>query len=292
MQTPRRVATVATLATIMYVGVACERETPMGVSPQRGGAPAASLTPDDASTPVNYIGVNFAPIYSTTSYNYDWSTGTLTEGTATGSVFSTANTFQALVSDPSPLDPNGFGTFIGTARPTRFDGETVVYMQSACPTGYPFCLSDGTFTFGYMVMYPMRGNTLDRLTNLGTDYNVQNGCFGGGSPRFSVVMSNGAEIHVYFGTFPAFADCPTTGWSSTGNLADDGAGLRWDTSQICPGTFYNTYSGAIACASTFNLTINSIFLALDSGWFGTNPATSQTILFKNIQVNSLTRFAR
>lgn len=291
MQTPRKVTAVLTLAVIAYIGIGCERDAPMGATTQRGVAPAASLTPDDALAPVNYIGVNFAPIYSTTSYNYDWSTGTLTEGTATGSVFSTANTLQALVSDPSPPDPNGFGTFIGTARPMRFDGQTVVYMQSACPTGYPLCLSDGSFTFAYMVMYPMRGNTLDQLTNLATDYNVQRGCFGGGSPRFSVVMSNGAEIHVYFGTFPAFADCPPQGWFSTGNLANDGAGLRWDSSQICPGTFYNTYSGAIACANSLNLTINSIWLALDSGWFGTNPTTTQTILFRSIQANGLTRFA-
>lgn len=169
--------------------------------------PAASLTPDDASTPVNFIGVNFAPIYSTTSYNYHWSTGTLTEGTATGSVVSTANTFQALVSDPSPPDPNGFGTFIGTARPTRFDGETVVYMQSACPTGYPVCFTDGTFTFAYMVLYNARGSTLDQLTTLATQYNVQNGCFGGGSPRFSIIMSNDAEIFVYLGT-------PQTLWTA------------------------------------------------------------------------------
>jgi hypothetical protein len=32
------------------------------------------------STPVNYIGVNFSPITTSTSYNYDWSTGTLNLG--------------------------------------------------------------------------------------------------------------------------------------------------------------------------------------------------------------------
>src|SRR5207253_4399156 len=36
------------------------------------------------SVPVNAIGVNFSPLTTSMSYNYDWSTGTLTLGTATG----------------------------------------------------------------------------------------------------------------------------------------------------------------------------------------------------------------
>jgi len=35
---------------------------------------------------------------------------------------------------------------------------------------------------------------------------------------------------------------------------------------------------------------NEVILGTDGGWSGTNPATSQTILFKSIQVNGLTRF--
>jgi hypothetical protein len=145
-----------------------------------------------------------------------------------------------------------------------------------------------------MFMYHLRGDTLDQLTNLQADYNVQTGCFGGGSPRFSIVTSKPGpsnEIHVYFGTPPAFADCPAPStWFSTGNLASDGQGTRWDTSEICPGTFYNTYSGAIACANSLGLTITAVVVATDGGWSGTNPATTQTFLFRNIQVNQVTRF--
>jgi hypothetical protein len=157
-----------------------------------------------------------------------------------------------------------------------------------------------------MVMYPMRGATLDQLTNLQTDYYVDDGgaasnCFGGGSPRFSIVVSNGTEtglaslpeIHVYLGTYPAFADCPPHNmWFSTGNFATDSAGLRWDTSQIC-GTFYKAYSGAVACANGLGYKINAILVGTDGGWFETNagPAGSgQTFLFRNIQVNQVTRF--
>jgi hypothetical protein len=259
---------------------------------------AASVTPAfaDSSPPVNYISANFDPITSSTSYNYDWSTGTLTAGTATASVFSTANVFQAVVADPTPPDPNGLGTFIGTARPVRSPtgGGAVLYEQSACPTGYPTCFFDGTFTDGYMVMYPLRGATLDQLTYLATQYYVEAGCFGGGSPRFSVVMSNATsknrEVQVYLGTYPAFADCPPPGWMSTGNLATDSAGLRWDSTQI-GGPFYGTYSAAVTLANAQGYTVNEVILGTDGGWSGTNPATTQTFLFQKIQVNGLTRFS-
>src|SRR2546425_10941658 len=71
------------------------------------------------STPVNYIDVNFSPITTSTSYNYNWSTGTLTLGTASASVYSTLNVLENSVSDPTPPEPNGYGTFIGTARPVK-----------------------------------------------------------------------------------------------------------------------------------------------------------------------------
>jgi hypothetical protein len=136
------------------------------------GISGVSAVLGDSAIPVNFVSVNFTPITTTVSYNYDFATGALTQGTATASVFSSNNVFQSLVSDPSPPTPNGFGTFIGTAQPERFSGNTVVYTQSACPTGYPTCLSDGSLTFGYMVMYNARGLTLDQLTFLASQYYV------------------------------------------------------------------------------------------------------------------------
>ena len=259
------------------------------------------------STPVNYVGINFSPITTSNSYNYDWFTGAMTLGTATGSVYSTQLVLASQAADPTPPDPNGYGTFIGTARPVKSPtgGGAVLYEQSVCGSGSPSCFADGTFTYADMVMYPLRGATLDQLTTLQTDYYVDGGapgsnCFGGGSPRFDIVVSNGTEtsslpeIHVYLGTYPAFADCPTMNtWMSTENFATDSAGLRWDTSSVCPGTFYNTYSGAVACANALGYKINAILVSTDGGWFGTNagPAgTGQTFLFKDIQVNQVTRF--
>src|SRR5713101_8200864 len=91
------------------------------------------------STPVNYIGINFSPITTSMSYNCNWSTGTMTVGTATAGVYSTQNVLENHVSDPTPPDPNGYGTFIGTARPVKSPtgGGAVLYEQSVCPTGYP-----------------------------------------------------------------------------------------------------------------------------------------------------------
>jgi hypothetical protein len=148
---------------------------------------------------------------------------------------------------------------------------------------------EGSFTSGYMVLYNMRGKTLDELTNLATDYWMEDGCFGGGSPRFSIAMSNGAQIHVYLGTYPSFNDCQVTPqWDSSGNIATDSSGLRWDSTQI-GGPFYGTYSTAVTLANVQGLTISEIYVATDGGW-SQNPGGTQTFLFKDIQINDVTRF--
>jgi hypothetical protein len=275
MQSIRKLSTaIALLALSMVIGVISVR--------------------GDSSTPVNYISVNFSPITTTQSYTYDFATGTISASTATATVFSTLNLFQNTINaDPPSSTPNGYGTFIGTAQPVTYSGGAVLYEQSVCGSGYPTCFSDGTFTFAAFVTYNTRGLMLDQLTNLQTMYNVQSGCFGCGSPRFQIGMSDGKNIFVYFGTYPEFADCPTSNtWSSTGQFASDSAGLRWDTSQICPGTQYNDYTGAITCADSFGLTINAISIVTDGGWFGTNAGSSngQTFLFQQIQLNGVTRF--
>ena len=253
------------------------------------------------SAPLNCVGINFSPITISTSHNYDWSTGTMTLGTATASVYSAQNILANSVADPTPPDPNGFGTFIGTARPVKSPtgGGAVLFEQSVRGSGFPTCFSDGTFSFGHMVMYPLRGETLDQLTNLQTMYYVQSGCFGGGSPRFSIVVANGTQtgtlpeiqyISVHLLTLPTVH--PAIRGFQRAVSATDLAGLRWDTSQLCPGTFYNTYSGAVACANSLGYKINATVLATDGGWFGSNagPGMGQAFLFRNIQTNPVTRF--
>src|SRR2546429_595539 len=137
----------------------------------------------DSSTPANYISINFSPIITTVSYNYNFLTGKLTQGTATATALVINNAFLTLVSDSKSDPNNGFGTFFGTARPVRFDHDTVVYTTSHCP-GWPAftCLSDGTLTFGGFVMVHHFGGVLDQLTTLATQYNIQAGDCGGWSP--------------------------------------------------------------------------------------------------------------
>src|SRR5256712_1887277 len=251
----------------------------------------------DSSTPPNYISVNFSPIITTVSYNYDFLTGAVTQGTATATALVINNVFLTVVSDPAPSDPsNGFGTFFGTARPVRFDGDTVVNTTSHCPL-WPAdtCLTTGTLTFGGFVMVHHFGGIVDQVTRLATQYNIQAGDCGGGSPRFSLIVSNATQTHaifVYIGPSPDFTGCATGSWQSTGNFATDSAGLRWDTSQLCTGTFYNTYSGAITCADSFGYTVSSIFLVTDGAWSPTGgaPSGTQSVLFRSIQVNGVTRF--
>jgi hypothetical protein len=83
-------------------------------------------------------------------------------GSAAASVSSTQGFIENSVSDPTPPDPNGYGTFIGTARPVKSPtgGGSVLFEQSVCADGYPTCLSDGSLTYGDMVTYTLRGATL------------------------------------------------------------------------------------------------------------------------------------
>ena len=77
----------------------------------------------------------------------------------------------------------------------------------------------------------------NNLTQLSTDYYVQSGDCGGGSPRVSIKLDTNGDtvgdtnVYVYIGDTPNF-NCPNAfqRWKSTGNLATNGE-LRVDTSQ-------------------------------------------------------------
>jgi hypothetical protein len=263
------------------------------------GISGVSAVLGDSSTPVNYISTNFTPITTTVSYNYDFATGALTLGTATATALAIDNIFLTVISDPTPPDPSNGATFFGTAKPEHFCDssgcDTVVYTQSFCSPWPNACLSAGTFTFGGFVTRNARGLTLDQLTMLASQYNVQDGNCGVGSPRFTLAMSNGENIFVYFGALPSFQSCAPSTWSNPDsgvNFASDSAGLRWDSSQVCSGTQVTNYSGATACADANGLTISSIFLVTDGSWSSTAgaPSGTQTVLFRNIQINTTTRF--
>lgn len=277
----------------------------------------------DSSTPVNYIGVSFSPIITTVSYNYDFLTGAVTQGTATATALAINNVFLTVVSDPaSSHSNNGFGTFFGTARPVQFQGDEVVNTTSVCPgfpatTGppsfTPTCLVDGTLTFGGFIVVHSFNGPLNQVTELASQYYLQKGTCGGGSPRFTLTTSAGSNhnIFVYFGPSKSFLPCRSGAWTNPDsgvNFANDltEKGPRWDVNQLktdpthgfvstalCDSQpFVTTYSGAVACANSLGLTIDVIFLVTDSAWQPTAGAPNgvQTVLFRSIQVNSVTRF--
>jgi hypothetical protein len=103
---------------------------------------------------------------------------------------------------------------------------------------------------------------LSDISALSTAYNVGGADCGGGAPRFSIALSGGKNIFVYFGPAPNFTNC-YYGWQNTENviLATD---ARWDTSQLAGGTFYDTHAHALTLAGSIPVT--SISIVVDSGW--------------------------
>jgi hypothetical protein len=181
-------------------------------------------------------------------------------------------------------------------------GETakVIELTSDCAV-YPDCLSDGSFTYSG-VSFIYTGSSFKKkfgylkfqdINQLSTDYNVTNTDCGGGSPRFSIELPNvegtlcsipgdSCSIFVYIGPYPNFTDC-AAGWQTTGNLIGN-ADLRFDTSQLTGGTFYDSYSNALALAGPVK--VLGIDLVVDGGW--TNPGGGQDILVNNVMVNNFT----
>ncbi|HEY8030370.1 MAG TPA: hypothetical protein VIE38_12780 [Gaiellaceae bacterium] len=128
------------------------------------------------------------------------------------------------------------------------------------------------------------GTTFADLKTLSTEFDPIAGGCGGGSPRFSITLSSGKNVFVYFGPSPNFTGCSLNTWQSTGNLIGNNDIGRYDTSQVQAGTQSNTYAGALALVGT--QTVTQIDLVADSGWFF-NPKT-QTVLVRNVDINGQT----
>jgi hypothetical protein len=262
----------------------------------------------DSSTPLSNV-ANLLPITTTVSYDYDYATGALTPGTLVATELAFGNHLSTSTTDPASHS-NGQGTFFGTAGPEHIcttdsvtsmtSCDTVVFTQSVC--GNPPSCSNLSFG-GFVVVHNFNG-PLDQLTTLATQYYMPapSSC-GAGSPRYTLTTSagNGHSIFVYQGPLPSFLGCVSNTWAnpdSGQNEAQDSAGNRWDVSQLtalnpvlCPAS-YTTYTVAVTCANSLGLTINAIFLVIDSGYQdqATGGTGTQTVYFRSIQVNGVTRF--
>jgi hypothetical protein len=107
------------------------------------------------------------------------------------------------------------------------------------------------------------------LTNLVANYAFTLGNCHGGSLRWSVRVSATQSVFIYYGDYPNFTECKTT--SQTGVNMIGLPDLRYDTSQIAGGTFYDSYTHALELVG--DLPIVRASLVLDSGWAGDQRLT-------------------
>jgi hypothetical protein len=139
-------------------------------------------------------------------------------------------------------------------------------------------------TFGGVNFVIPAAMTLNQLTNLSTDYMFTAQSCGGGSPRFQINI-DGKNIFVYLGPFPNYTNCAQNIWTSSGNLVT--AASVVDTSQLPGGTFYDTWTSALAKYGTHAVT--GIQLVTDSSWFFNQPVgATQTVVVDNAMINATT----
>lgn len=161
--------------------------------------------------------------------------------------------------------------------------NTAAQLSSTCPSGYPTCFSDNTFTYSGINFTLPSGATLGNLGTLSTDYNVTTGDCGGGAPRFALNYDNNpnTNIFVYIGPTPSFTGCALNTWQNTGNFIGSSE-LRFDSSQLAGGAYGQTYAQAVAVASSHTLT--GISLVVDGGW--QVAGNVQTVLVDNTVIGS------
>ena len=118
--------------------------------------------------------------------------------------------------------------------------------------------------------------TFAGITDLSAEYEMQTGCFGGGSPRFqvridydndTVISAGDRNVFIYWGTHPNFTDCPV-GWNNTGNLIAS-PDLRYDLSSV-GGAFYSTHTDAVNLVGTY--TVLRVSVVVDGGFTGDQVA--------------------
>jgi hypothetical protein len=148
-------------------------------------------------------------------------------------------------------------------------------------------LSDGTTAndASWIDFSVPAGLKLSDLASLSTQFNVTNDDCGGGSPRFQINV-DGKNVFVYLGPSPSFTGCAPNTWLSSGNLVGTSDACRVDTSQLSPGTQCTTWAAALALLGTH--TVTGIQLTVDSGWLPAFADKEQTILVRNVTINSTT----
>ena len=134
--------------------------------------------------------------------------------------------------------------------------------------------------YSYLSFTPSASLLFSQITALHAVYTFTQGNCHGGSLRWSVRLSPTQSVFIYYGDYPSFADCTTS--SQTGVNLIISPDLRFDTSQFPGGTFYDTYTHAVALLGSTPVIRAS--LVLDSGWGGDQVITP----VQNVTVNGNT----
>ena len=176
---------------------------------------------------------------------------------------------------------NATGGFSWTELQSADLGTSGAVVYTATCSEVPFVFESLGSTTGPLkasaVTYtPSSALTLSGITDLHSTYAFTTGDCHGGSLRWSIELSTGKNIFVYFGAAPSFTDCTTVNQSGVNMVAT--GDLRVDTSQVPGGTFYGTWADALTLAGS--VAVTAVDLVIDSGWGG-----NQVLTLGNVSVN-------
>ena len=124
--------------------------------------------------------------------------------------------------------------------------------------------------FSFLSFTPSSALTFNQVVALASSYAFTLGDCHGGSLRWSVRVSPTQSVFIYYGAYPNFASCSGTDSQTGANLIGL-SDLRYDTSQLPGGTFYDSYANAQALVGATQIVRAS--LVLDSGWGGDQRLT-------------------
>lgn len=187
------------------------------------------------------------------------------------------NSYSTAVQQPINADKSSVFKSTGKAViPVKFS----LWLTTG-PAVFESILSDNETAndYSYLSFTPSSELLVKDISNLTTGYNFSLGDCHGGALRWSVNVGGGKHLFIYYGAYANFTDCTTASQSGT-NMIDLGD-LRYDTSQLAGGTFYDTYTHAMELVG--NMPALSVSLVLDAGWAG-----DQRLTLTSAAVNSNT----
>lgn len=154
-------------------------------------------------------------------------------------------------------------------------GNTVLRLSSP---------ASGTDPYGYIRYKPDTPFALNDLGVLSTDFNMVQGPFAWGAPRFDIGLDfnndgvyNDRLIWAYWGAQPYGSGSPPVGWTNSGNFMDN---ALWANITFWDGN--SQYTAAGLKAAFGNLNVMRVYISLDGGGAGND----QILDIDNFRVNN------